>query len=54
MANRPEAENSDGKDTDGFASKPPIVGPMMVPIDHTKGITAYARAVDFSFMSSFF
>lgn len=32
----------------GLAKKPPIAGPIMVPIDHTKGITAYARAFDFS------
>lgn len=48
MAKRPEGGNSQGRDTDGFANMPPMAGPIMVPIDHTKGMTAYARAVEFS------
>ena len=41
----PVGENRDGRDLEGFAKVPPIAGPMIVPIDQTKGITAYARAV---------
>ena len=48
MANRPVGENADGKFLAGSAKLPPIAGPMIVPIDQTKGITAYALAADIS------
>ena len=35
----------EGIETEGRASVPPMAGPMIVPIDHTNGITAYAFAV---------
>jgi hypothetical protein len=36
----PVALNTEGKVWAGSAKYPPIVGPMIVPIDHTKGSTA--------------
>ena len=44
VVKRPLGGKIDGRDTDGFANVPPIIGPMIVPIDHTNGSTAYARA----------
>lgn len=48
VVKRPALGNIDGSDTDGLAQRPPMAGPMIVPIDHTKGITVYARAVNVS------
>lgn len=45
MAKTPVGEKAEGIETAGRAKVPPMVGPMIVPIDHTNGITAYARAV---------
>ena len=44
MAKTPVGEKTEGMDTEGRAKVPPIAGPMIVPIDQTNGITAYARA----------
>lgn len=41
----PVGEKTEGMETEGRAKVPPIAGPMIVPIDHTNGIIAYARAV---------
>ena len=46
-------EKSEGRDTTGLASVPPMAGPMIVPIDHTNGITAYARAKLFASAENF-
>lgn len=43
-AKMPFGEKRDGKFSAGLAKHPPIDGPIMVPIDHTKGITAKALA----------
>lgn len=32
---------------------PPMAGPIMVPTDHTKGMTVNARAVEFSFSGQY-
>lgn len=45
VAKMPSGEKRDGRDLAGSANVPPIAGPMMVPIDHTNGMTAYARAI---------
>ena len=37
---------TEGIETAGRAKVPPIAGPMMVPMDQTNGITAYAFAVE--------
>ena len=42
----PVGEKTDGMETEGLAKVPPIAGPIIVPMDHTNGITAYARAMD--------
>lgn len=39
-----EGGKTEGMETEGLANVPPIAGPMIVPMDHTNGITAYARA----------
>ena len=39
-------EKTEGMETVGRAKVPPIAGPMMVPMDQTNGITAYAFAVE--------
>lgn len=44
VAKIPLGENMLGIDSAGFAKVPPIAGPMIVPILHTNGMTAYARA----------
>lgn len=44
MAKMLVAGKKAGIETEGRAKKPPIAGPMIVPIDHTNGITAYALA----------
>ena len=44
MAKTPVGEKREGRETEGRAKVPPIAGPMIVPIDQTNGITAYARA----------
>lgn len=41
----PVGEKAEGIEMVGLANVPPMTGPMMVPIDHTNGITAKARAV---------
>ena len=51
-AKTPWGENREGRDLAGCAKVPPIAGPMIVPIDHTNGITAYARAFDISLEES--
>lgn len=44
LAKRSEGGNSQSTDTDGFAN---MAGPIVVTIDHFKGMTAYTRAVEF-------
>ena len=46
MAKIPLGANKEGRDLAGRAKVPPIAGPIIVPIDQTKGMIAYARAVD--------
>ena len=40
----PDGEKTEGMEVAGWARVPPIAGPMIVPIDQTNGITAYAFA----------
>ncbi len=40
----PVGEKTEGMEIEGLEKVPPIAGPMMVPMDQTNGITAYARA----------
>lgn len=40
----PVEEKRSGMEMAGLAVRPPMAGPMIVPMDQTKGITAYARA----------
>lgn len=40
----PVGEKTEGMEIEGLAKVPPIAGPMMVPLDQTNGMTAYARA----------
>lgn len=42
----PSAEKRPGKLFTGSENKPPIDGPMIVPTDHTNGMTAYAFATN--------
>ena len=46
MPNIPVGENTEGMEIAGRANEPPMAGPMIVPMDQTKGITAYALATD--------
>lgn len=47
-AKTPLGENKEGNVLAGFAKDPPIAGPIIVPIDQTKGMTANAFAVKVS------
>jgi hypothetical protein len=50
----PVLENVSGNEVLGSANVPPIAGPIIVPIDHTKGRTEYARAIIISKCSLLF
>jgi hypothetical protein len=45
FAKRPVELKTDGKLRAGSAKYPPIEGPIIVPILHTNGMTAYAFAL---------
>lgn len=47
-AKRPCREKLSGKFSAGWQKYPPIAGPMIVPMLHTKGMIAYARAISLS------
>ena len=48
LSKKPSFGNVLGKFCVGFAKRPPILGPKIVPTDQTKGMTAYAFAVHLS------